>query len=101
MAFALSLKNSWNNADIKNQISNLLKIVGLSGKEKQIVNSLSGGEKQRIAISRAIANNPKIILADEPTGSLDERNTHEIFKLLKNLSKDRLVIVVTHDEKPL
>ena len=57
----------------------------------------SGGEKQRIAIAKAIINSPSIVLADEPTGNLDEENSNKIFNLLQNISKNRLVIVVTHD----
>lgn len=75
----------------------LLTLVGLSNKENQIVNKLSGGEKQRIAIARALINDPQVILADEPTGSLDEKNSHDIMKILKIVAKKSLVIVVSHD----
>lgn len=60
---------------------------------------LSGGQKQRIAIARALVKNPKIILADEPSGALDEATTVEIFNILKDLSKEKLVIVVTHNRE--
>lgn len=63
------------------------------------INELSAGQKQRIAIARALIKKPKIILADEPTGNLDEENTKNIFSLFKELSKDVLVIVVTHNEQ--
>ena len=75
----------------------LLSLVGLEVKEKQIVNKLSGGEKQRIAIARALINDPEVILADEPTGSLDEKNSIEIMNILKTISKRALVIMVSHD----
>ena len=77
----------------------LLSLVGLEHKEKQIVNKLSGGEKQRVAIARALVNDPKVLLADEPTGSLDEKNGIEIMNILKIISKNSLVIMVSHDQE--
>ena len=77
----------------------LLTLVGLEHKEKQVVNKLSGGEKQRVAIARALVNDPKVLLADEPTGSLDEKNSTEIMNILKIISKNSLVIVVSHDQE--
>ena len=77
----------------------LLALVGLKHKEKQIVNKLSGGEKQRVAIARALVNDPKVLLADEPTGSLDEKNGIEIMNILKIISKNSLVIMVSHDQE--
>ena len=81
----------------KELICDALNKVGLSGYEKKSVKNLSGGEKQRVAIARAIVNNPRIILADEPTGSLDSENSIEVMKILKELSKEHLVILVTHN----
>ena len=75
----------------------LLSLVGLFNKEKQIVKKLSGGEKQRVAIARALINDPQVVLADEPTGSLDEKNSIEIMEILKTVAKKSLVIVVSHD----
>ncbi len=63
----------------------------------QSVSNLSGGEKQRVAILRALINDPKVILADEPTGALDSRNSELIMEILKDISKTKLVIVVTHN----
>jgi len=63
----------------------------------QVVSNLSGGEKQRVAILRALINDPKVILADEPTGALDSRNSVLIMEMLKDISKTKLVIVVTHN----
>lgn len=77
----------------------LLKKLGLSDKAEQKIETLSGGQKQRVAIARALVNNPSVILADEPTGALDRKNSEEIMELLKKLSKERLVIVITHDKK--
>ncbi|MDR1940195.1 MAG: ATP-binding cassette domain-containing protein [Clostridiales bacterium] len=75
----------------------ILSKVGLDGLENRKINQLSGGQKQRAAIARTLTKNPKIILADEPTGNLDKKNGAVIFDALKELSKDKLVIVVTHD----
>ena len=58
---------------------------------------LSGGERQRVAIARAIVKNPNIVIADEPTGNLDSKNSLEIMNIIKSISKDRLVILVTHE----
>lgn len=80
-----------------NKIEDILKKLGIYSKRKVIVNKLSGGEKQRVAIARAIVNDPDIILADEPTGALDSSNGITIMNILKELSKNKLVIVVSHD----
>ena len=83
----------------KFRINTLLKQIGLQDKKKMIVNKLSGGEKQRVAILRALVNDSKIIIADEPTGALDSENSLKIMEILKKLSKNRLVIVVSHDNE--
>lgn len=80
-------------------ISDALERVGLKGFEHKKVKSLSGGEKQRVAIARALIKNSKIIFADEPTSALDTKNAHKIFQLFKDISKDKLVVLVTHDLK--
>ncbi len=74
-----------------------LDYLGLKDKASKNVNTLSGGEKQRVAIARAISTDPKIILADEPTGALDKKNSIDVYKIFKNLSAKKLVIIVTHD----
>lgn len=84
--------------DNKNQMEELLRKLGIYSKRKMKVNKLSGGEKQRVAIARAIINDPDIILCDEPTGALDSVNSIKIMNILKDISKDKLVIVVSHDE---
>lgn len=71
--------------------------VGLGNKFNKKPNQLSNGQLQRVAIARALVNNPKVILADEPTGALDSENSVQIMKILKELSKERLVIMVTHN----
>ena len=82
----------------KDKAKNLLKKVGLSNRLDHYPSQLSGGEKQRISIARAVINNPQIILADEPTGSLDFDTAKEIFQLLKSqLNSDRLIIFATHN----
>ena len=88
-----------NRKSSEKRATKLLQRLGLSGKEEQKSETLSGGQKQRVAIARALINNPSILLADEPTGALDRKNAVEIMELLKELSQDRLVIVITHDAK--
>ncbi len=78
-------------------IDDLLNKVGIVGLGKRRMNELSGGQKQRVAIARALIKNPEIILADEPTGNLDEETGKQIFSLLKSISREKLVIVVSHD----
>ena len=76
----------------------LIKNIGMSARINHFPNELSGGENQRIAIARALINNPDIILADEPTGSLDSNNAKLIFKILFNLkNKNRIIIFATHN----
>ena len=75
----------------------LLDYLSLNGLGNRNINELSGGEKMRVSIARALVKNPKILICDEPTGSLDLETGNQIFKILKSVSKDRLVIVVTHD----
>ena len=85
--------------DVRKKMRETLKKVGLEGIEKKYPSELSGGQKQRVAIARALIKNSDIILADEPTGNLDSENGREILTLLKELSADKLVIVVSHDEE--
>ena len=78
----------------------LLELVGLKDKENLFPYQLSGGEKQRIAFARAMANNPDILLVDEPTGNLDEKNAEMIYDILKTLKESgKTLIIVTHDKK--
>lgn len=78
-------------------VSETLNSLGLEGLEKRHINELSGGQKQRVAIARALVKNPNLILADEPTGNLDSKSSKQIFDILKSISKDRTVLVVSHD----
>ena len=75
----------------------LLRQVGLEDQKHKLPSQLSGGQMQRVAIARALVNNPDILLADEPTGALDTVTSHQIMELLKEVAKDRLVIMVTHN----
>lgn len=79
------------------KVSDVLNIVGLKGYEKRYPKELSGGEQQRIAVARALIKDSKILLADEPTGNLDKENSEEIYNLLKEISKEKLVILVSHN----
>ena len=82
----------------QNKAKSILKKVGLLNRLDHYPNELSGGEKQRVSISRALVNNPKIILADEPTGNLDKKNSEEIFSLLKKqINSERLILFATHN----
>ncbi len=83
----------------KKEIRELLEQVDLKGYARRKPNTLSGGQKQRIAIARALVKNPEIIMADEPTGALDSNTGKQVFDTLKKLSRDKLVIVVSHDRE--
>ena len=87
------------NKEQRQKALDLLDDVGLKDKSKMKPNQLSGGERQRVAIARSFANDPKIILADEPTGSLDSKNSTKILEKLYKLNKEKQVtlIIVTHD----
>lgn len=78
-------------------VDDLLNKVGIEGLGKRRINELSGGQKGRVAIARALIKNPEMILADEPTGNLDEETGKQIFTLLKSISREKLVVVVSHD----
>lgn len=92
------LNNFKNKSEIEKEAKELLEIVGLSERMKHKPNQLSGGEKQRVAIARAMINKPKLILADEPTGNLDEDTGEMIFSLFRKINKERnqSIVVVTH-----
>lgn len=88
------------NVDPK-QFANIVKILGLEQRLNHLPNQLSGGQQQRVSIGRALISNPAIMLADEPTGNLDSKNSSEIIELLKMFNKtyNQTLLVITHDER--
>jgi cell division transport system ATP-binding protein len=98
VAFALRFYN-YSRSRIRRQVSQVLELVNLSSKMHHLPSQLSGGEQQRICIARAIVNNPPILLADEPTGSLDPDTSWEIMQLLSKINaRQTTVIVATHNK---
>ncbi len=98
IAFALLVTGA-RTKDVMRQVPRVLDLVGLSHKSRMFPSELSGGEQQRTAIARALANNPKILLCDEPTGNLDPSNTTEIMELLLRINlKGTTVVVATHNQ---
>lgn len=95
------LLNGHKRKNVKKKVLDLIKSVDLYKYRNTKVSKLSGGQKQRVAIARALAQNTPIIIADEPTGNLDKRSSESVLKTLSELSKDKLVIVVTHNYEDL
>lgn len=93
--------NGKSKSSLKKELDEMLEITGLTEKRKAMPNQLSGGQQQRVAIARAVIGNPKIILADEPTGNLDKKSTIEIMELFKRLNQERglTILQVTHSEE--
>jgi len=98
VADSLYLCGMRDEAEVEKRVMAALANVGMDKFRKRLPDTLSGGQQQRVAIARAIVKNPKIILADEPTGNLDEANTVLVMDILKEMSKDHLVLLVTHEE---
>jgi len=98
VSFALkAVERSW--SEIKRRVPAVLERVGLAGREQDNVMHLSGGEQQRVAVARAIINNPLILFADEPTGDLDPRTSEELIKLFLDInSEGTTIIMATHDK---
>lgn len=97
VSFNVSLRKIGSN---QRQVNEVLKTVGLSGREKDRAMVLSGGEKQRLGIARAIYKNASVIFADEPTASLDEANRNLVISLLRDCAKRGVAIILaTHDER--
>ena len=98
ISLGLEFQGEKNKETIKSIVEEKLKIVGLDGYSQRKIDTLSGGEKQRVAIARALAKNSKVILADEITAALDSKNSISILEVLKKISNDVLVVLVTHNE---
>ena len=97
IAFALEIAGM-TNREIKSTVPKVIELVGLKGKEKQFPHQLSGGEQQRVAIARAVVRQPKILIADEPTGNLDPKHSWDIVRLLEKINKyGTTVILTTHN----
>ena len=98
LAFVLRATGWRNKADRNARIDEVLALVGLEDKEKRFPQTLSGGEQQRLSIARALLNNPKVLLADEPTGNLDPITRWEIMEVLRNVNRQgTTVLMATHD----
>ena len=99
VAFAMRVVGA-KRKEIRNRVPYVLKLVGLEGKAHRKPNEISGGEQQRLAIARALVNNPSTIIADEPTGNLDPARSLEIMRLLQEINKlGTTVVVVTHQHE--
>lgn len=98
VAFAMRIVGK-KNREIKRELPLILNLVGLEGKEKKFPGQLSGGEQQRVSIARAIANNPKLLICDEPTGNLDPATSWELMDLLSKLhNHGTTIIMATHSK---
>ncbi len=97
IALVLKMIGIKDKEEIKRRVTFVLEATGIYRYRNRTANMLSGGERQRVGIARALVKNPDIILADEPTGNLDSKNSIEVMNIIKAISKDRLVILVTHE----
>jgi len=86
--------------EMQDRAAELLSDLGLGDKRQRYANQLSGGEQQRVAIARALANQPRLLLADEPTGNLDDKNSHHVFELLQTVAHryQQAVLIVSHNQ---
>ena len=98
VAYAMEVVDAPNDK-LRPRVREVLKLVGLSDKANSFPNEISGGQQQRTAIARAIANRPKILIADEPTGNLDPKKSNEIIKLFEKINREEntTILIVTHD----
>jgi cell division transport system ATP-binding protein len=98
VAFALEITGA-SKGRIKNNVPRVIELVGLKGKEDNFPHQLSGGERQRVSIARALVRQPKVLVADEPTGNLDPKHAWDIIKLLKKINKHgTTVLLTTHNQ---
>ena len=98
IALTLRMTGIVDKDEIDKRINYILDNVGMINYRRRRAANLSGGQQQRVAIARALAKNPKVIIADEPTGNLDSKNTFDIMNILRNISHNKLVVLVTHEE---
>ncbi|MCF7925587.1 MAG: ABC transporter ATP-binding protein/permease [Candidatus Izimaplasma sp.] len=98
IALTLNMIGIYDQAEIDNRIDYILDAMGMINYRKRKAAQLSGGQQQRVAIARALAKNPSVIIADEPTGNLDSKNTQDIMNIIKSISFNKLVVLVTHEE---
>ncbi|KAJ52116.1 lipoprotein-releasing system ATP-binding protein [Clostridium tetanomorphum] len=96
-----TIKRLFNGKKAKNRAEELLELVGLNSIKKKKVYDLSGGQQQRVAIARSLMNNPKIILADEPTGNLDSHSSTDVYKVFRDVNEKfkTTFLVITHDDR--
>ena len=99
VAIALKMVGVKSEREIEEKVNYVLHRTGLYRYRNRLAEMLSGGERQRVGIARAIVKNPDVIIADEPTGNLDSRNTIEVMRVIKAISREKLVILVTHEEE--
>ncbi len=99
VAIVLKMIGIKNKEEIKARVDYVLEKLGIYRYRRRLAGMLSGGERQRVGIARAIVKNPPIIIADEPTGNLDSKNTIEIMNIIKAISRDKLVVLVTHEKE--
>ena len=99
VAVALRMVGLKDREEIKSRVNYVLEKVGMYRYRNRYADMLSGGERQRVGIARAIVKNPAIVIADEPTGNLDSRNTLEVMNIIRSIAEERLVLLVTHEEK--
>jgi len=99
VAYVMQVEGKETN-EIAKEVPKVLEVIGLKEKISNYPHELSGGEQQRLAVARALANYPKVIIADEPTGNLDPYNTYEVISLLEKINKaGKTVILLTHDRE--
>ena len=99
VSLVLKINGLKDKEEIKKRVNFCLESLGIYRYRNRYANMLSGGERQRVAIARAIVKDPEVIIADEPTGNLDSKNTIEVMNIIKSISRDRLVILVTHESE--
>ena len=98
VAISLRILGYSNEKEIENRVLYILDKVGMLKFRNRLASQISGGQMQRVAIARAIIKNPNVILADEPTGNLDGKNTYAVMKIIESIAKEKLVILVSHEK---